>query len=90
METKPAGPTVDKTALTGRYDFVLEYAEVAGTVGMIGIPSPIALASPDAETDPAPPLTTAIEEQLGLKLKPAKGALDVIVIDQAQRMPIQD
>lgn len=80
-------PVVDKTALTGRYDFVLEYAEVPGAVGTIGIPSSIALAPPDAD---APPLTTAIEEQLGLKLKPAKGALDVIIIDQAQRMPSQD
>jgi uncharacterized protein (TIGR03435 family) len=87
-------PVVDKTALAGRYDFVLEYEVVPGAIGAMGMPMPrlppIALAPLEAETDPALPLTTAIEEQLGLKLKPAKGALDVIVIDQAQRMPIQD
>jgi uncharacterized protein (TIGR03435 family) len=89
-----ARPVVDKTPLTGRYDFVLEYAEVAGAIGMMGMPMParppIAPAPVDAETDPPPLLITAIEEQLGLKLKPAKGALDVIVIDQAQRVPVQD
>jgi uncharacterized protein (TIGR03435 family) len=89
-------PVVDKTGLTGRYDFVLEYAVVGGSIGAMGMPMPapppIALAAMDGETetDPPPPLTAAIEEQLGLKLKPAKGALDVIVIDQAQRTPIQD
>jgi len=89
-------PVVDKTALAGCYDFVLEYANVVGAIGMMGMPmpspAPIALAPMDDETeaDPPPPLTAAIEEQLGLKLKPAKGALDVIVIDQAQRTPIQD
>jgi uncharacterized protein (TIGR03435 family) len=89
-------PVVDKTALAGRYDFVLEYAVVVGAIGAMGMPMPapppIALASmgTETETDPPPPLTTAIEEQLGLKLKPAKGALDVIVIDQAQRTPLQD
>lgn len=87
-------PVVDKTMLAGRYDFVLEYAVVPGAIGAMGMPMPapppVALAPNDAETDQPPLLTTAIEEQLGLKLKPAKGALDVIVIDQAQRMPIQD
>jgi uncharacterized protein (TIGR03435 family) len=89
-------PVVDKTGLAGRYDFVMEYAVVVGTIGMTGMPMPapppIALAPMDGETetDPPLPLTTAIEEQLGLKLKPAKGALDVIVIDQALRTPIQD
>ena len=63
---------------------------------MTGMPMPsparIAMGPMDdgTEADPPPPLTAAIEEQLGLKLKPAKGALDVIVVDQAQRTPIQD
>ena len=89
-------PVVDKTALAGSYDFVLEYANVVGAIGMTGMPMPspaqIAMGPMDDETeaDPPPPLTAAIEEQLGLKLKPAKGALDVIVIDQAQRVPVQD
>lgn len=85
-------PVVDKTGLAGKYDFVLEYALAPGAIGMMGMamsmaPPPITLPRKDAES---PLLTTALEEQLGLKLKPAKGSLDVIVIDQAQRMPSQD
>jgi uncharacterized protein (TIGR03435 family) len=35
--------------------------------------------------DTAPPLEKALEEQLGLKLVPAKGNMDVIVIDHVER-----
>ena len=54
-------PVYDKTGLTGRYDFTLKYT-----------PDRVASAGPGAESpappDEAPPITTAIEEQLGLKL----------------------
>jgi uncharacterized protein (TIGR03435 family) len=70
-------PVVDKTGLAGSYDFVLEYANVAGAIGALGMPmpAPIALVPMDdeTETDPPPPLTTAIAEQLGLKLKSGEG-----------------
>ncbi len=87
-------PVVDKTGLVGNYDFVLEYALVPGTIGMLGMPMPgpppnLAPANNQAD-DPPPDLTTAIEEQLGLKLKPAKGPLDVMVIDRAERVPIEN
>ena len=87
-------PVVDKTGLAGRYDFVLEYANVVGAIGAMGMPmpapSPVGLPPRDNERDAPPPLTAAIKEQLGLQLKPAKGKLDVIVIDRALKMPVQD
>jgi uncharacterized protein (TIGR03435 family) len=56
---------VDKTGLTGRYDPKLQW-------------TPDDAASTEAEF---PTLFTAIQEQLGLKLEPAKEAIPVLVID---------
>jgi uncharacterized protein (TIGR03435 family) len=41
--------------------------------------------SPNDDPDAGPALFTAIQEQLGLKLEPAKAPIDVVVIDQLER-----
>lgn len=68
----------DQTGLTGRYNLELHWSRQE---------------PPDAESpDPAilgPSLETAVEEQLGLKLVPAHGPLDVIVIDHVE-MPSEN
>lgn len=70
-------PVVDKTGLTGRYDFDLEWApdnsQFGGEVGS---------ASADA---PSAPFFTAIQQQLGLKLIATRGPVDALVVDQAER-----
>ena len=63
-------PTVDKTGLTGKYDFTLQFV-------------PASRAATD-ETGGAS-IFTAIEEQLGLKLEPAKEPMDVLVIDSIEQ-----
>jgi uncharacterized protein (TIGR03435 family) len=72
---------VDRTGLTGGYDYDLHFGDVmipgAGPGG--GFPFPTQ--KPDAD---APSLFTALEEQLGLKLVPQTEAVDVLVIDQVQ------
>ncbi len=69
-------PVVDMTGLTGRYDFSLEWAPDESQFG-----GGLSAASADA---PSPPLFTAIQQQLGLKLDPRKGSVAAIVIDDAQ------
>jgi uncharacterized protein (TIGR03435 family) len=61
---------VDKTGLTGEYDFDFRYAEDQ------------AASSPDSEL---PDFLTALREQLGLRLEVQQGPVDVIVIDRAQK-----
>jgi uncharacterized protein (TIGR03435 family) len=67
---------VDRTRLEGLYAFTLEFA-----------PNPVAApggaAVPPASN--APSLFTALEEQLGLKLQPDRGPVEVLVIDRIDR-----
>jgi len=69
-------PVVDKTDLTGTFAIALQTRTA--------IPSEASTPDPG---DDAPDVFRAIQEQLGLKLRPAKGALDVLVIDSIGRTP---
>jgi uncharacterized protein (TIGR03435 family) len=67
----------DKTGLTGRFAFTLAFTpdRMPTEAPPPGIP-PI---------DPnGPSLVTALQEQLGLKLEPARGPVDVLVIDSVE------
>jgi uncharacterized protein (TIGR03435 family) len=69
---------VDKTGLTGKYDFDLEWTrDESQFEGLI----------PLAKTDipPKPDLFAAMQEQLGLRLRSARGPVQVLVIDRAER-----
>jgi len=65
---------VDRTGLTGRYDYNLEYS---------GAPS----TATDNLADSAPDFVTAVRDQLGLKLESKKGPIDVLVIDHIEKTP---
>jgi uncharacterized protein (TIGR03435 family) len=72
---------VDKTGLTGTYDYALQWtpddAPPPGPGGADGGPP-----RNEGGTEAAgPSLFTAVQEQLGLKLQSEKGPADVIVID---------
>jgi uncharacterized protein (TIGR03435 family) len=66
---------IDRTGLTGVYDLELAWTPDDGTA--------------DVVTRDAPGLFTAIVEQLALKLEPAVGPVDVLVIDGIER-PTED
>jgi uncharacterized protein (TIGR03435 family) len=77
-------PVIDKTGLTGLYDFALKFApETAGSAGPFGLLPP---GAPPTAIDPdAPNLFTAVQEQLGLKLESARGPVEVAVIDRFEK-----
>jgi uncharacterized protein (TIGR03435 family) len=81
------GRIVDKTGLTGKYDFNLEYAGEPGRIGSaLSLPT-----SPDgAEPGGGLPLIDAIEKQLGLKLTKTTAPYEVLVIDHAERIPAEN
>ena len=72
---------IDKTGIEGKYDVSLNWTRDTGAASA---------ASPDSNTqDSGPSIFTAIQEQLGLKLEPAKGPVQVLVIDHAE-MPSEN
>jgi uncharacterized protein (TIGR03435 family) len=75
-------PVVDKTGLTGAYDFSLRFAPEPGSFGPFGAPPPGVLPPPDPD---APNLYTAVQEQLGLKMESARGPVEVVVIDRLEK-----
>jgi uncharacterized protein (TIGR03435 family) len=89
---------VDKTGLTGEYDFKIEFSSVGspGPAGLPALPPPArdgansAAGSVGDASDPAPDIFTAVEKQLGLKLTKGKAPLDVIVIDHIEKVPTEN
>ncbi len=73
-------PVLDKTGLTGRYDFTLEFMP-----DLSGIPLPAAPA--EGASEPGTTAAAAVEKQLGLKLTAGRAMLDVIVVDGAEKVP---
>jgi uncharacterized protein (TIGR03435 family) len=67
---------IDKTGLTGKYDFTLKWQEGDGP----------ASDEPANGADAAgPSLFTALQEQLGLKLEAQKAPVEVLVVDHAEK-----
>ncbi|HEY4840209.1 MAG TPA: M56 and DUF3738 domain-containing protein [Candidatus Acidoferrales bacterium] len=81
LATAVGRPVLDKTSLTGLYDFTLTYApDPSQLQGLSG-------GAPGAQpADPeSPSVFTAVQEQLGLKLDSGKGPVEIIVIDHIER-----
>ena len=70
-------PVVDKTGLTGRYDFDLDWAPDETQFG-----GEVPVAPSDA---PSPPFFTAIEQELGLRIEATHGVVQALVVDTARR-----
>ena len=62
-------PVIDKTGLTGGYDYKLDWGDYGAA---------------NADADVAS-IFTAIQDQLGLKLEPAKAPIEVLIVDFAAK-----
>jgi bla regulator protein BlaR1 len=71
----------DKTGIPGKYDFHLEFAADETTPGFLAGGSD----ATDAGTPAFPSIFTVVQQQFGLKLVPAKGPGNFLVIDSVQR-----
>jgi uncharacterized protein (TIGR03435 family) len=76
--TNAVGRTVvDKTGLTGKYNFELKWNPEQG----------VQANADNGQADPensAPSLFTALQEQLGLKLQSSKGPVETLVVDHVE------
>ena len=76
LENEVERPIIDKTGLDGTCDLELEFApQGRRPAGLPGPPSPVS---------DGPPLGTALQERLGLKLESTRGAVPVVVIERAE------
>ena len=74
-------PVIDKTGIMGQFTIHLSFSpDDSAPRPVTDDPGASAARTPDA-----PGIFQAIQEQLGLKLVPAKGPVDVLVIDHVER-----
>jgi uncharacterized protein (TIGR03435 family) len=74
-------PVIDRTGLTGKFDFKLKWTPDESQFAGAGVKVP----PPSDKADAPPSLYTAIQEQLGLKLDPVKAPVDVLVVDHVEK-----
>lgn len=74
-------PVVDQTGLGGKWDFTLKFTPDESEFGGM----PVRVPAPPADgANAAPPLFTAMREQLGLQLESEKAQVLVVVIDHVE------
>jgi uncharacterized protein (TIGR03435 family) len=73
-------PGVDRTGLTGRYDFYLEFGND------IGVPKTVEGSAPQT-VDQGETFSAAVQSQLGLRLVPETAEIELLVIDHIERVP---
>jgi uncharacterized protein (TIGR03435 family) len=74
------GPVVDRTGLTGKYDFTFTYTREWKS------------AAPGTASDPpvAPDVFTALQQQLGLQMVRQKVPLDLVVVESVDKLPVEN
>jgi len=77
-------PVVDQTGLTGRYDFAIDLMPYI-TLDANGESSPAGI-----EDDLPAMLSAALQEQLGLRLEVRESPIAMVVVDYAERAPVEN
>jgi uncharacterized protein (TIGR03435 family) len=75
-------PVIDKTGITGRFNFRIEFAPDEATPFFRTAGGDPSAATPEPT---GPSIFTALREQLGLKLESAKGPVEFLVIEHVER-----
>jgi uncharacterized protein (TIGR03435 family) len=79
-------PIIDQTGLAGKYDVTVNMAkyipDMSGGRGPGGEPA--------APPDPQAIIMRGLQEELGLKLEPKKMAVDLVIIDHAEKVPVEN
>jgi uncharacterized protein (TIGR03435 family) len=91
-------PVTDATGLKGKYDFDLTFDMEQMGMGRGGLaPPPGGGAasgaggnSPLADSEFGVPILGAVQSQLGLRLEPKKGQVEMIVVDHAEKVPTEN
>ncbi|HLW77227.1 MAG TPA: TIGR03435 family protein [Bryobacteraceae bacterium] len=65
---------IDETGISGRYNVTLEWSPE----------------NAPADAAPGPSIFTAVKEQLGLQLEAKKGPVQVLTIDHAEKVPVEN
>ena len=73
-------PVVDHTGLEGRWDFSLKWTPDETQFAVFNVKI-----VPNDAADAPPPIYTAIQEQIGLKLEAGKPQVDVMVLDHVDK-----
>jgi len=80
-----AKPVVDKTGLTGKYDFAVKFSPQAMVVAPSGADPAGTPPQADMQNPGGPNLFKALQDSLGLKMESGKGPVRVIVIDHVEK-----
>lgn len=83
ISTQVDRPVLDATGLKGTYALSLSFRLLPSTANSISEPD-------TTLAHLGPTIYEAVEEQLGLKLKPAKRPVDLIIVDHAEKTPIEN
>jgi uncharacterized protein (TIGR03435 family) len=77
-------PVVDQTGLKGRYDLTVNVAKYAADMAAQG------KSLDGAPADPLTLISLVLQEELGLKLEAKKMPLDLVIIDHAEKAPVEN
>jgi uncharacterized protein (TIGR03435 family) len=85
-------PVVDRTGLTGTYDFAFSFMPAAVAMSPDpGTAQPSRLSTElGVGPDPAPDIFAILERQLGLRLASSKGPVNVLVVDKVNVKPTEN
>ena len=86
ISTQVDRPVLNATGLSGRYALTLSWYRVRPATPPINTGSVSTIGEPLA----GPTIFEALQDQLGLKLQPTKGTIEMVVIDRVDKKPIEN